>query len=338
MTQPNTSARREALRSIALQKLGLGTESREYNLLRILNLAQRAFAYEGARFSILEEGELCMIAETEGAVGCQVEHAEPVRSAMERDEHYFNHDLQLAPLPALTEARIQSAPLRSVWVMPVYSPDRQPIGVFTLMGSSAHSPAEDGQESKLLNDYVRLIEDSLLLRALSVRDPLTSLYNRRFFEDQARVEWRRAMRLQVPLTFALLDVDYFKQYNDSVGHDAGDDVLVKLGQIITDACHRPGDIACRFGGEEFVLLLPMTPAEGAMTLLNRIRTQLEDSAIDHPAIDGVVTLSAGISTAKTSEELEAGSIDSFLKDADTALYAAKKAGRNCIRHFHDGTG
>ena len=325
------------MRAIALQKLGLGTEIREYNLLRILSLAQRALGCRGARFSIIEDGQLCMIAETEGASGCSIEHVEEVRSVVDTGVRYFNPDLQHHPIPALREQVIEGRPLAAFCAMPVYSPDRHPIGVLTLMGSQPHPDADVEASAELLNAYVRLIEDSLLLRALSVRDPLTGLYNRRYFEDQARIEWRRAMRLQVPLTFALIDVDYFKQYNDSAGHDAGDDVLVQVARIIDRACQRPGDIACRFGGEEFVLLLPMTPDDGAIVLVDRIRSELEDIEITHRATGGFVTLSAGIATARSSEELEAGSIDSFLKEADTALYAAKNSGRNCVRHFHQIT-
>ena len=327
--------RSSALRKIALARIGLTTDARDHSLDRILNLAQRAMGCDGVRFSILEEGQFCTVSETPGARGCHIEDSSIVHHTVDSGEPYFNPDIANNPEPSLSHARLGDQPLGACCMLPVLSPDRRPIGAVCMFGAKAHHGINVDEQRDLLNTYVRLIEDSLLLRSLSVRDPLTNLFNRRYFEDQTRVEWRRALRMQVPMSFAMVDIDHFKKFNDSAGHHAGDDALESVARVLRESFKRAGDVVCRFGGEEFAVLLPTTPAHGAMSRLKRTHELLHDMAISHPGTGGLLTLSCGVSTADTVEALEKGTLESFLSDADRALYAAKSGGRNRSCHFKD---
>lgn len=311
------------LRDLALQNLGLPAEQSDYNLARIIGLAARAAGCRDAAF-LVQQGELLVpISETASAAATWPRLTAVSLAVIDGAEARFG-----------IAAADGGAAAMSYGVLPVYSPGQRVIGVLVVCGEPV-SPLDDAEHFRLLNAYVRLIEDSLLLRSLSIRDPLTNLFNRRYLEQQGRIEWRRAMRLQVPLSFAVIDVDQFKLYNDSAGHHAGDLALVRLAELITAQCRRAGDIACRSGGEEFVLLMPITAAEQARIVVERIRADLEGAGIGNPGTGGVLTLSGGIATASAVEELESGSIEYFLQQADRALYAAKRAGRNCVRHVRE---
>lgn len=111
------------------------------------------------------------------------------------------------------------------------------------------------------------------MRSLSIRDPLTGLFNRRYLEQQANIEWRRALRLRVLFTVAMMNVDHFKVFNHTAGHLTGDRVLIELAAVINKVCLRAGDSACRFGGEELAIILPMTSGPGAEALTGRIKSE-----------------------------------------------------------------
>lgn len=335
MNVASADHRREALRTLALKKIGLNTATRDFNLFRIVSLAQRAVGADAARFSIVQDGVMCSICETPEAKECHVENTRDGLQVLDTGKPYVNRSLTAKPEAEVSGQMLLGQPLEAYCVVPVFSPDRQPIGALSLFSSKQHDAKSAESSLELLNTYVRLIEDSLLLRSMSVRDVMTNLFNRRYFEEQARIEWRRAMRMQVPLSFALLDVDYFKLFNDSAGHVAGDAALAAVADVLTQTCSRAGDVVSRFGGEEFSLMLPMTSGKAALVVAEKIRSALQETRIAHPGTKGLLTLSCGISSARTIEELESGSIDSFIHDADRALYAAKGAGRNCSRHFHD---
>jgi diguanylate cyclase (GGDEF)-like protein len=166
------------------------------------------------------------------------------------------------------------------------------------------------------------------LRALTITDPLTGLHNRRNFDVIFATEWERARRDQKPLTVLFIDVDYFKSYNDHHGHRAGDDCLAAVGKAVSQSLQRPADFAARYGGDEFVVLLPDTDTSGALDVARRVRTAVGSLHLAHGASPfGRVTLSIGVAQvvpgpSHTSEEL--------LERADRALYAAKQAGRNGV--------
>ena len=172
----------------------------------------------------------------------------------------------------------------------------------------------------------RRLQDEL--RALTITDPLTGLHNRRHFDAVCAVEWERARRDRRPLAVLFIDVDHFKSYNDRHGHRAGDDCLAAVGRAIGQSLQRATDLAARYGGDEFVVLLPDTDTGGALDVARRVLAAICALDIRHEALPtGHVTPSIGVAqlvpgAGDTSQEL--------LERADRALYAAKQAGRGLI--------
>jgi len=167
------------------------------------------------------------------------------------------------------------------------------------------------------------------LKTLALHDALTGLANRRQFETALETELSRATRDGTSLALVMLDVDYFKQYNDLYGHPAGDECLRKIGGAIRMAQHRAGDLAVRYGGEEFAVLLPRTDLAGAMAVAEKIRSAVGELALPHAANPaGVVTISAGVEAVVPARSGN-GALE-LVQAADTALYAAKSNGRNCV--------
>ncbi|HEV3106712.1 MAG TPA: sensor domain-containing diguanylate cyclase [Trinickia sp.] len=167
------------------------------------------------------------------------------------------------------------------------------------------------------------------LRALARTDGLTRLGNRRAFDELAAAEWRAAAEPQCsPLSVLLIDVDHFKGFNDLYGHAAGDDALLAVAHCIKDGVRRPSDHAVRYGGEEFVVLLPATEAAGALCVAERIRLSVEALGMRNEASEhGVLTVSIGVASTALCRFTH---LRALTDGADAALYAAKAAGRNCI--------
>lgn len=167
-----------------------------------------------------------------------------------------------------------------------------------------------------------------LLQLLAQRaqlDGLTGLWNRRFFDQRWTEEVARSIRHGKPLSVALLDVDHFKSVNDTFGHPAGDAVLQGVARLVQQMC-RSTDVACRYGGEEFVIVMPETGPEDAKVLCERIRTAIEGATWPrHPQR----TITASLGVAGTSG-LTSESLESWVEQADKALYSAKHAGRNRV--------
>lgn len=175
------------------------------------------------------------------------------------------------------------------------------------------------------NSYRKLATE---LNAIAHIDKLTSLPNRRKFDHDFEIEWRRMMRNRSCLSLLLIDIDHFKTYNDTYGHQAGDVALQAVARCIASAIRRPGDLAARYGGEEFAVILPDTPRDGANVVACGIHAALAAANLAYPSSEhGRITVSIGVSTAIHGPE--AGSI-SCLEAADAALYEAKGQGRNRI--------
>jgi diguanylate cyclase (GGDEF)-like protein len=164
------------------------------------------------------------------------------------------------------------------------------------------------------------------LETLSTTDGLTGLANRRRFDQRLHEELQRVQRYDAPLTVLLIDVDYFKRYNDNHGHLAGDGVLKAVAQMLAQQARRPGELAARYGGEEFVILLPHADAAAGLAVAGRCQAEMQRLALPHgrsPAAPHV-TLSIGVAQWHHGKREDAGSL---LRRADSALYAAKAAGR-----------
>ena len=184
----------------------------------------------------------------------------------------------------------------------------------------------DGIESvnrslRIQIEQIQSLQDELREQAL--HDPLTNLYNRRYFHELLERELAQSEREGKPLSLVMIDIDYFKKINDTYGHQAGDRVLVALAEILTSST-RSGDAAFRFGGEEFVLILPGMDAEIGLGRAESLRKIFAEKAIHTEDGDAKTTLSAGIATYPT----HAVDAKRLLRKADKALYAAKEAGRN----------
>ena len=164
------------------------------------------------------------------------------------------------------------------------------------------------------------------LRTQSIRDALTGLFNRRYLEESMELEISRAERSKTPLSVVMMDVDHFKRFNDAFGHDAGDIVLKNVGELVRRLV-RQGDVACRYGGEEIVLVLPATAPEEAQGLAERIRASLHQLDLSHrrEAL-GMVTASFGVATFPA----QGTTADAVIAAADEALYAAKDGGRDRV--------
>ena len=167
------------------------------------------------------------------------------------------------------------------------------------------------------------------LEHLTLVDSLTQLYNRRYFERQMEKEWKKCHRESKRLAMLVVDIDYFKLYNDSYGHAAGDECLKKVSAILAGSLHRPGDIVARIGGEEFVALLPGSDEDGAIKVAETMQQKLHDAMIEHnrSPIDDYVTISIGLAVTYPTESATALGL---FKAADKALYRGKFMGRNHI--------
>ncbi|TXT40236.1 MAG: hypothetical protein FD135_1470 [Comamonadaceae bacterium] len=176
-------------------------------------------------------------------------------------------------------------------------------------------------------DELRMANERL--SRLSFVDELTGLANRRRLNDALDEEWRRASRTQTNLALVMADIDYFKLYNDSMGHQAGDHCLAAVAGVFLQAAGRAGDLAARYGGEEMVFLMPGADYAAALVMAESLRAACEALAIPHLAspVRPVVTISLGVASCMPSAD---SSADSLLAQADAALYRAKEAGRNRV--------
>ena len=175
--------------------------------------------------------------------------------------------------------------------------------------------------------HLTLKAQSDQLRQLAYMDGLTGVLNRRSFDRQLAVEWERAQRGGTALSLVMLDVDFFKRYNDRYGHQQGDECLRRVAATLKAGVRRPGDMVARYGGEEFVGLLPGTALDGAMLLARQLGQQVAAQQIEHAdsTAAAVVTISLGVCCKPASS---GGSAAELLRGADQQLYLAKSSGRN----------
>lgn len=165
------------------------------------------------------------------------------------------------------------------------------------------------------------------LEEFSYKDGLTGIANRRLFDEFFAREWQSAIRLQQPLSILLIDLDYFKQYNDQHGHLQGDQCLREIAQLLTTCCSRPRDLVSRFGGEEFAIVLPETDETAAIQIAESLLQALNNAKLPHCAstISDYVSCSIGVKTIIPTEQQDRVG---FLSEVDQNLYHAKQNGRN----------
>jgi len=167
------------------------------------------------------------------------------------------------------------------------------------------------------------------LKALSVTDELTKLNNRRSFLEYINLIWKQNQRLNLPVTVLMIDIDYFKKYNDSLGHLEGDKALITIAECLKNSIKRETDFVARFGGEEFVCVLPFIEKDEALKFAKTLVKNVEDIKIPHPmsSHSKYVTISAGMASIIPNDN---NSHTQLLDEADKALYSAKETGRNRV--------
>lgn len=193
-----------------------------------------------------------------------------------------------------------------------------------------------------INDMTQSVNRERLLKVQAAAlndaarvDSLTGIGNRRHFDEILQQELRHAVRMHAPMSLMLVDLDHFKRYNDTYGHVKGDAALRLTAQALLSSCHRPRDMAARYGGEELVLILPETDLQGARSVALELQSKMLDLNIPHRTSEPlkVLTLSVGVASLENVGDITASD---FIEMADAALYQAKSQGRNCIC-MHDGS-
>ena len=208
-----------------------------------------------------------------------------------------------------------------IWIRDVVHVVRKPDGEVDSLVGFMFDISERKKQEQELETLKKQLEE------YSYQDGLTGIANRRFFEDSYQREWLNAQREQQPLTIMLLDIDYFKQYNDYNGHILGDACLKQIAQILKKSVSRPRDLVARFGGEEFVLILPDTSQASAIEVVERILQSIRTADICHSSspLDQRLSVSLGVKTIIPTQKNDKMA---FLKEVDQNLYLAKERGRN----------
>lgn len=208
-----------------------------------------------------------------------------------------------------------------IWIRDVVHVVRKPDGEVDSLVGFMFDISERKKQEQELETLKKQLEE------YSYQDGLTGIANRRFFEDSYQREWLNAQREQQPLTLILLDIDYFKQYNDHNGHLLGDACLKQIAQILKKSVSRPRDLVARFGGEEFVLILPDTTQASAIEVVERILQSIRTADICHSSspLDQRLSVSLGVKTITPTQKNDKMA---FLKEVDQNLYLAKERGRN----------
>lgn len=186
------------------------------------------------------------------------------------------------------------------------------------------------RDLKISNQHLEVANQKIV--ALSHTDELTQLSNRRHLDMTLQKEWSRAVRSSLPICFIMLDIDYFKNYNDKFGHQQGDECLQKVSAELRSLIKRPGDFVARYGGEEFAIILPDTDCEGAVQLMKELKDNIQNLHLPtaNTSVSAFVTISIGVACIRPKPEDD---LSSLVSAADQQLYAAKRAGRNAIKQI-----
>ena len=195
-----------------------------------------------------------------------------------------------------------------------------------------HKVIKNSIELKLKNEELvkSLQETNTRLQQQNIIDDLTKIPNRRHFDEILEKEWLRAKRIRTSLALLMIDIDFFKQYNDTYGHLKGDECLKQIATVLSNNMNRPGDFVARYGGEEFCILIPDTDMDGAITFAEMVHSAIVALKIDNPGseVSKYLTISIGIAAIVPKHD---DSYMDLIYTSDKALYKAKSDGRNIIR-------
>jgi diguanylate cyclase (GGDEF)-like protein len=239
---------------------------------------------------------------------------------------YLYLPIRFTAAVVLTSVFSSVAPVCWTWAQATrLSPDQfYRVLIWLLLANALAGVAANSLQRSLRSRFAQ----SLMLRQLLSIDALTGIANRRRFDAALALEWRRCERAGVPLSLLMIDVDYFKRYNDHWGHQRGDECLRRVARLLLDAVGRPGDLVARYGGEEFVCLLPEIGLAEARAVAARCAAAVEQADIAHPRSPAGPRLTISIGAASASDFTPAPA--SLVALADKLLYVAKDAGRDQI--------
>ena len=231
----------------------------------------------------------------------------------------LSNALHKFPLPLFERGNTGERISQSIILSPLKQQDGAWLCLIQVTDSSTAIKRE-----KMLRDHSELHKKD------ATTDPLTGLYNRRFFDAQFATELIQAQRQNTTLSLIMLDIDYFKNYNDHYGHPAGDSAIIAVGNCIRSKLQRSSDLAARYGGEEFIVMLPNSTESVAQKIAEGIRQAVFDLHITHinSLVAGHLTVSVGVSSCMPGKKTDTVT---FLKNTDLALYAAKQKGRNQVQ-------
>ncbi len=209
---------------------------------------------------------------------------------------------------------------------------RQDGSEFPIKLSLVKIPAGENSYLVVITDITTYKNKEEKLLYLSYIDPLTSLSNRRYFDEHFEKLWLQGQRNKSQIAFIMVDIDFFKQFNDTYGHQEGDNCLKKVALSLKENIKRPGDIVARLGGEEFAVILPDTSKEGVIKMTERLKNDIQALGIPHSASNyQVITISLGVAVTVLGDSIHSPHM--LYKMADEALYEAKQAGRNTYTIF-----
>jgi len=227
----------------------------------------------------------------------------------------------------LKNTKIEQGALLAV---PLITKDKK-LGVLNISKSTPYSLGErDLEFFKALSNQAAMAIENARLYEMAIKDEMTKLYVRRYFDQRLKDEFRRWRRYKTPITLILLDIDHFKSFNDTYGHKCGDDVLIFLSAAMKD-CMRNVDIVSRYGGEEFAILCPEQALDDSKVPAERLRKRIEESPITLAGHEVNCTISIGVASQPGGGE----SPEEMYENADKALYHAKNTGRNRVCYFKD---
>ena len=289
-------------------------------------IVRRPFSEKNIGIDI-NRGHVFELRQEKGATGSAI-----MVSAIDRVERLLTYR-QLRNYPLLVLVALSKDEVLARWRTSVYVSGAGTLFLIVMLLLLGARMIRQLIERERLQHELREAQQALeatnaSLQLLALSDGLTGLANRRHFDQRLSLEFKRAMREQSPLALVMIDVDYFKRFNDHYGHVAGDSCLQMVAKAVQGGQRRPGDVAARFGGEEFAILLPGTDLAGALAVAQAVRAAIADARFPHSASPlGMITVSAGV---HAGIPVRGQPLRALLEAADRALYQAKAEGRNRV--------